>query len=315
MKNTALYILVLLIGTASCVEEEPFDTNTLKVGAVLQTVSKKDVTIDRNNPAGTTSEITIQFNDFGAHDSMKSVDIKVDFEDTTFDNEADKKEFDPVTFKTVGLSDFEKNENGLPQYTFKITGQELIDKLGIANAFIEPGDLGIILFDLTLNDGREFNHENVGVNVRTTSHVTPFRYTAPVICKFDEPNFATGKYIATTTIEGSEGVIFEGEVELQVGENNTMQRVFNAKWSNQGGGKDYTISLDCGKVIWVGEQKTGVNCESSTSQVGLVEPPRSESSTYDESYVDDQTIVLRMNEDASKCGGSLQLVEVRLTKV
>lgn len=64
--------------------------------------------------------------------------------------------------------------------------------LGYAVSKIEGEDLFVLRYNLKLTDGRSFSTSSTGENVRSTSHDSPFRYSAVVGCfKVPEPGDRT----------------------------------------------------------------------------------------------------------------------------
>lgn len=176
--------------TTSCeFDKSPLDEDIVaqNEGAVLTTVSTAGGTINKLNPGESTLETTVLFNDFDENDTIESIDLYLLFADTTpVNNEV--LEIDEVLIENVPGSAFVEGDSGFPEHTYSIDGQTMLDVIGISADIIDGGDLFILRYDLNLTDGRSFTDVDTGVNVRTTSHTTPFRYSSVVVCfKVPEP--------------------------------------------------------------------------------------------------------------------------------
>lgn len=199
MKNLRKFLygsLSLIIFTTSCeYNDSPLDEDLVaeNEGAVLTTVSTIGGTINKLDPAQSTLENTVLFNDFDENDTIESIDLYLLFADTTpVNNEV--LNIDEAFIENVPGSAFAIGESGFPEHTYSISGDTMIDLVGLTADEIDGGDLFILRYVLNLTDGRSFSAADTGVNVRTTSHTTPFRYSSVVVC-FKTPE--AGDYTLT----------------------------------------------------------------------------------------------------------------------
>ena len=193
MKNKINYYLSLfcvIIFSLSCeYNESPLDEDTVaqQTGAVLTTVSTVGGTINKLNPSESSLTNTVYFNDHKDNDTIESIDLYLLFADTTPVNNQ-VLEIDEAFIENIPGSAFSVGDSGFPEHTYSITAQQMLDIVGITAADIDGGDLFILRYVLNLSDGRSFSAADTGVNVRTTSHSAPFRYSSVVVCfKVPEP--------------------------------------------------------------------------------------------------------------------------------
>ncbi len=191
LRKTFLYsFLCIFLLTTSCeYDKSPLDEDTVaqNEGAVLTTVSTVGGTINKLNPSESLLENTVLFNDFDENDTIESIDLYVLFADTTpVNNEV--LDIDEVFIENVPGSAFTVGDSGFPEHTYSINAETMLDAVGLTADQIDGGDLFILRYVLNLTDGRSFSADDTGTNVRTTSHVTPFRYSSVVVCfKIPEP--------------------------------------------------------------------------------------------------------------------------------
>jgi len=193
MKNLRKLVygsLSLLVFTTSCeYNETPLNEDIVAAneGAVLSTVSTVGGTINKLDPAQSTLTNTVLFNDFNENDTVESIDLYILFADTTpVNNEVIT--VDEAFIENVSGSAFAVGDSGFPEHTYSISGDTMLDLVGLTADDIDGGDLFILRYVLNLTDGRSFSAADTGVNVRTTSHLAPFRYSSVVVCfKTPEP--------------------------------------------------------------------------------------------------------------------------------
>ncbi len=185
LRKTFLYsFLCIFVLITSCeFDKTPLDEDTVaqNEGAVLTTVSTVGGTINKLSPAESILENTVYFNDFDENDTIESIDLYLLFADTTpVNNEV--LEIDEVFIENIPGSAFAVGDSGFPEHTYSLNGDTMLDLIGITADVIDGGDLFILRYVLNLTDGRSFSAADTGVNVRTTSHTTPFRYSSVVVC-------------------------------------------------------------------------------------------------------------------------------------
>lgn len=177
-----LFVLGTL--TTGCeFNETPLDEDIVaqNAGAVLTTISTEGTAINLLNIGDTDLITSVYFNDFENNDSLESVELFLEFADTTPVN-GEVIEKDEAAIATIPASEFVVGDSGFPENTFKINGQAMLDAFGLNINEIDGGDLFIVRYKLNLKDGRSFSSADTGTNVRTTSHVAPFRYSTVVAC-------------------------------------------------------------------------------------------------------------------------------------
>ena len=192
-KFIAMFLSVAFL--AACSEEtvvdEVFDTTTS--GAVLRTLESSTAL---NFFELSTSEvsITLEEQDEQGGDLLERVDVYVGFTDNTSVNGTTSVE--EALVESIPASAFTENEIGLPQISYSVTGDELVQALGLTSDQFTGGDAFVVRFELILTDGRTFSASSVSGNVSGGSYFSsPFAYNAPLIC----PSDLGGTYDYTST--------------------------------------------------------------------------------------------------------------------
>jgi len=185
MKTRNLFygLFSLIIFTACEYDDSPLDEDIVasNTGAVLTTVSVDGGTINKLNPAESSLTTTVLFNDHANNDTIESVDLLILFADTTpVDNQVIT--LDEAFIENIPGSAFVVGDSGYPEHTYSIGAEEMLNVLGLEANQIDGGDLFILRYVLNLTDGRSFSATDTGVNVATTSHNAPFRYSSVVVC-------------------------------------------------------------------------------------------------------------------------------------
>lgn len=184
------YSFLCLCVVASCkYDDTPLDEETVasNEGAVLTTVSTVGGTINKLNPSESSLVNTVLFNDHNNNDTMESVDLYILFADTTPIN-GQVLDIDEAFVETLSPDAFQIGDSGFPENTYTISAETMLSTLGLTADQIDGGDLFVLRYVLNLQDGRSFSAADTGVNVRTTSHSAPFRYSSVVVCfKIPEP--------------------------------------------------------------------------------------------------------------------------------
>ncbi|MFK7814649.1 MAG: hypothetical protein AB8B59_19290 [Maribacter sp.] len=187
MKNLKRYIfgtLSLAIFTTSCeFNETPLNEDIVaqNLGAVLTTVSTVGGTINKLNPSESSLTNTVLFNDHLENNTIESIDMFLLFADTTPVNNQ-VLTVEEAFIENIPGSAFAPGDSGFPEHTYTIGGEEMLSAVNLTADQIDGGDLFILRYVLNLTDGRSFSAADTGTNVRTTSHVTPFRYSSVVVC-------------------------------------------------------------------------------------------------------------------------------------
>jgi hypothetical protein len=185
-----IFIFSLLIIASSCEDIDKLDASSIDFGAVLTTVEIVSSDIDKGDPASSQISVTVQFEDFINNDSMESVDVYVEFIDTTPVNNA-VVTIPEAFFKTISASEFSINpDSSLLTTTITVSGADALSATGVNPSILDGGDLFVVRFVLKLNDGREFTSTNVGEDVAVTSHNSPFRYAGVIKCLTPEFDFS-----------------------------------------------------------------------------------------------------------------------------
>lgn len=183
MKRIFLFVFVIfLASTTSCKDEEldRLSVKNIKNGAILRTVSKDIKKIDLNNLSASNSSITVEFDDFKNHDSMKSVDYFVEYQDTKPDANGKLLKKPEVKLGTIEASTFKPTE-GKPRATINFNATEVLSTLGLTSDLLDDKNVFIFRLALNMNDGRVFSSNNVKNSVASSSAFkTPFRYSTKV---------------------------------------------------------------------------------------------------------------------------------------
>jgi len=188
MKNIKIFIALIILSLSltfySCEDDiSPLSESSIQLGAVLTTQGTATGTnFNKFDIPGSNLTVTVAFRDFGNNDSMESVDMLVRFIDATPDALGNTLSVPEASLTTLSPSDFAVGDSGYPENTFTLNGSAALTALGITEDDIDGGDQLLLRYALNLNDGRTFSSDNVGVNVATTSHTTPFRYAANIVC-------------------------------------------------------------------------------------------------------------------------------------
>lgn len=180
----ALVVLSLSLTFYSCEDDiSPLNESSIQQAAVLTTQGTATGTnFNKFDVPGSNLTVTVAFRDFGNNDSMESVDMLVKFVDATPDALGNTLKVPEAPLTTLSPDDFTVGDSGYPENTFTLNGSAALTALGITEDDIDGGDQLILRYALNLSDGRTFSSDNVGVSVATTSHLTPFRYAANIVC-------------------------------------------------------------------------------------------------------------------------------------
>ncbi|MUU79541.1 hypothetical protein [Winogradskyella endarachnes] len=205
MKKLFYFLTILsLLFFTSCEDEDlnKLDVSSYTEGAVLTEVEIISTDIDKGDPAASEISVIVYFNDFNDNDTMDFVNVYVEFADTTpIDNEVIT--VDEMYLKTIDASEFIVDDSsGYPTSEITVTGEEALTALGIESSVLDGGDIIIVRYELVLTDGSIYSSDNVGVNVASTSHSTPFRYSGTVVCLAPSPLPST--LVGSWTIEGQD---------------------------------------------------------------------------------------------------------------
>lgn len=168
----------------SCEDEDKdrLDLGQITTGAILRTLSNNSATVDRSNPASSTMGATVQFDDFLNDDTLESVDVFIEFIDTTPDENFEVQTVPEVLFTNIPATAFEMVDNQ-PTYTVEVNMGEALTSLGITIDDLYGGDVFILRLALKTTEGQTFTSTNVGSAIATSSAFqSPFRYSAAVVC-------------------------------------------------------------------------------------------------------------------------------------
>ncbi|WP_437371826.1 hypothetical protein [Maribacter litoralis] len=218
-------------------DKNPFPLSALEQAAVLRTITPPDVTtINKSNPSESTITLVVEADDFQDNTRFESMDIFVSLVDTfidvdqetstTFDDE-DASVDDMLLLNVPASSFIAGGEDGKPQYTVVVNGQDVIDLLNPDLTRVDGGDIFRIRLGMNLNDGSVFTSTNVNGNVTGQFFSSPFRYDATVVCILPPP---------------------AGEYRID------MQDSFGDGWqtTTNDGGPGITVTLSNGEIIEFG---------------------------------------------------------------
>lgn len=320
-----VYSLMIAAGlfATSCEDEEVFDFTQLEEGAVLTTIAgPTGVEVNVFDPTTTDFSFGVRYRDFANNDSLESMDIYLDFIDATPRADNTVVQYDEILVENVPASSFTVNADGFPEYTYSINGQALMDLFGLDISDISVvtgGDQFRARLVAKLKDGREFTSTNVGNNVATTSHNTPFAYGTTVICGIDDTTYFTGTYLmeqidGTNPFFAAYGQTFGTQTVEITNPLGGTGRTFSFLYYPLAFGSDYRmdITLVCGRILMESVINSGgLGC--GDGNIGGTTNPDVES-LFD--LADDSVITLNIRDFSNDAGcgtGSYDAV-LRLTK-
>jgi hypothetical protein len=184
MKNSIKFLFFFAaLAFASCETEivERFDEFNFEKGGYMRQVTPFPVaafTVSKANMAGTKIEFVAEAVTPESGALFASYDLVVRFVDRTggTSSKAD------VALKSIPASAYAKDPTtGYPRATITITGKEMQDKLGLADADINATDRFEVRGTMRLTNGKAFNAANTGVNITGGAfYSSPFLHTANV---------------------------------------------------------------------------------------------------------------------------------------
>ncbi len=188
MKKQYIILSAIMIGFSfSCKEPENTIYDVLddfSTGAILRTIrvnSNEVNTFDRS----TFLEIEIEAQDEENGGLVDRVEVYLDFEDNTEENDTTKKA--EMLFKTIPASEFTEGEFGFPRTTVRVTFQEAIESLNLLDSeFIAGdaigGDAIEVRLALFLNDGRSFSLDQRTGSLQGSFFNSPYQYKSTIKC-------------------------------------------------------------------------------------------------------------------------------------
>ena len=182
--SSILMACATIFSLLSCEDEDKdrLDLNKITTGAILRTIENLSSTVDRSNPAGDSMGATVEFDDFLNDDTLESVDVYIEFIDTTPDENFQVQTVPEAFVTSIPASAFD-SASGSPVATIEVNMGDALTALGITNDDLYGGDVFIIRFALNTTDGRVFSSDNVGSAIASSSAFrSPFRYSAAVVC-------------------------------------------------------------------------------------------------------------------------------------
>ena len=249
--------------------------------------------------------MTAEIDDYANGDLLDNVTIFVSYTDNSI-------LVDDVVYDTaereltvVSLGDFTIGPNGLPVYTFIVTLQEvssILDKESYG-----PEDFFRIRFEINLMDGRQF-----------TSDTEPYVYYVNLTIPFiEEPDFFSGQYLmeqlsgldpffASETFGDTQVVNIIADGYSRSFDFLYFPGIFDSDYN-------FTMTLACGEIYVLGTINAGgLGCGGSNIGFSTGDPI----SSYDETYTDDDVIVVNVSDfkpDGSCDTGDYPVV-LRFTK-
>jgi len=187
MKNFSSILLAcaVIFSFISCEDEDKdrLDLNQITTGAILRTLENLSATVDRSDPASSSMGAIVEFDDFLNDDLLESVDVYIEFIDTTPDENFEVQTVPEAFVVNIPGTAFDATATGNPTATIIVNMGDALTALGITNEDLYGGDVFILRFVLKLTDGREFTSTNVGSAIASSSAFrSPFRYSAAVVC-------------------------------------------------------------------------------------------------------------------------------------
>lgn len=184
MKNSIKFLLFFaVLAFASCETEmiERFDEFNFEQGGYMRQVTPfplGNFTVSKANMAGTKIEFLAEAVTPDAGALFSSYDLVVRFVDRTGGTSSKPD----VALKSIPASAYAKDATtGYPRATITITGKEMQDKLGLADADISATDRFEVRGTMKLTNGKSYNAANTGVNITGGAfYSSPFLHTAVV---------------------------------------------------------------------------------------------------------------------------------------
>ncbi|AIZ40289.1 hypothetical protein [Cellulophaga baltica] len=180
---SSLIISTLIFTTISCENEDLDRLDTAKItgAAILRTLESDTPPINSLSPSNNAITVKVEFDDFKLDDTMSSVDVYMEFIDTSpIDNEI--LTFPEVQISTIDASEFTL-ENGSLVTTISVNIGDALNALNIEESVLYGGDIFLLRLALNTTNGEIFTSSNVGTKIQASSAFkSPFRYSAAVAC-------------------------------------------------------------------------------------------------------------------------------------
>ena len=175
----------VIFSFTSCEDEDKdrLDLNQIETGAILRTIENLSATVDRSNPGADIMGAIVEFDDFLNDDLLESVDVYIEFIDTTPDENFEVQTVPEVFITNIPAGAFDTAATGKPTANIQVNMGDALTALGITSDDLYGGDVFIIRFALNLTDGRVYSSDTVGSAIAGSSaFLSPFRYSAAVVC-------------------------------------------------------------------------------------------------------------------------------------
>jgi hypothetical protein len=317
MKKVTYILISFVLGVISfsCEDESTFNNpshNELERGAFIRFAN----TIPTNFNPDIAQEVEISEQIFDPNGNAAQYDLSV-----TYQLGSTGEIYTADNFITI---------TSFPS-TLTITSQMIADATGADLADFGAGDLATFYATVTRNDGLKFigiepefddetgvvNSVDVGVTqgnlITSAAYNSAMQFGYVLACPINDALY-TGKYMMEVTGVASNcfgAVFFDQEVELTA--ISVYQREFSAIYLEQfgfGNLNPYTIDFICGTVTFASTQGTGLGCSGSLILTSSASP-----GPYEVGAGNDTTLVVKLVEDCTGCGGAVEEIELTFTKL
>ena len=174
---------VFIFTTISCEDEDKdrLDSSLITGAAILRTLESNNPPINSAFPGNSNMSAKVEFDDFKNDDTLESVDVFIEFVDTTpVDNEL--LDIPEAQITTIPASEFTEEDGSLVS-TITINIGDALSTLNLDQSLLYGGDIFLLRLSLNTTDGQIFTSTNVGTKIQTSSAFkSPFRYSAAVAC-------------------------------------------------------------------------------------------------------------------------------------
>jgi len=158
-------------------------------GAVLRTVevlsNEIAINADGSIADGANFGVILEEQDQEGGKLLAFVEVYASFLDNTEGGPDNSK--DEIRVEDIEAADFSIGEFGYPRVEYSITGERLLNVLGLTGDQVEGGDQFRVRFELVLTDGRRYSFADNTGTLTGSFYSSPFLYSANVVCAPSAP--------------------------------------------------------------------------------------------------------------------------------
>lgn len=318
--NQFILLMFGLLIVQSCSEDDKVVDEvfaTVTRGATLKTINVISGVVDIFNIETSVFEVELEYRDNEDGALLGSFDVYARFTDNT-DDGTDNSAPEVFLFNVAGSAFAVDPTFGNPRTTLTIPASTTLTALGLSDDQLNGGDNIIYRLVLKLTDGREFSDEASGNITGGSFFSSPFAYTAPLVCLFDEPGFFSGSYLMEQ-ISGADPFFnsqtFGGDQIVDVVAAGINRKILFNYFPGTFDLVGTTLNLDliCGDIL-VSSDLTGGSLSCADAPIafaqGLV------TATFDVNFVDDDVFEIQIADFTpdGDCGTGPNQIVIRLTK-